>query len=118
MEFTHHQEDNICVVILSENLVSSNITEVEGHLRPLIDDENVKTVLLNLEKVLYIDSSGFGLLIALFQSFRKHQMTFALCQVNGKIKEFLKRMKIDRFLKIYPNERAAREELSDESTPL
>ncbi|MBF0280623.1 MAG: STAS domain-containing protein [SAR324 cluster bacterium] len=107
MDLTHRIENGICLINLAENLISSNVSEVQNYLKPLIQDESTTGIVLNLENVLYIDSSGFGLLISVYQSLRKREIKFALCDVDEKIIEYFARMKIDRFLDVYPNEKSA-----------
>lgn len=107
MNLTHRIENNICLISLTENLVSHNVIQVQKYIQPFIDDENIIGIILNFEKVIYIDSTGFGFLISIFQSLRKRQAKLGLCQVDNKIKEFFKRMKIDRFLDVYLNEKEA-----------
>lgn len=60
-----------------------------------------KTVLVDLSKVRYIDSSGVACLVEAFQTAKRNKVGFALVSVNAKAKRVLELARLDRVFTIH-----------------
>lgn len=99
-------KNDICVVKPeTPRLDASTALDFKTTLLNLIKEGNLR-ILLNLETVDFIDSSGLGAIIsALRQVGIKGDIK--LCDVNEQVKELLKLTRLDRVLTILPCEKDA-----------
>ncbi|MCK9205605.1 MAG: STAS domain-containing protein [Salinivirgaceae bacterium] len=82
------------------NVVVSD--EFKKQLYKLIDD-GASVVIVDFTHVDFIDSSGFGAIVATFNHARNHQVTFKLCCIASSVMNLIKITKLDQVLQIYPS---------------
>jgi len=66
-----------------------------------------KRIVLNMDNVTYIDSSGLGTLVASYTSARAQGATLKLCNLGSKFQEILQVTKLVTVFEVYPSEAAA-----------
>jgi anti-sigma B factor antagonist len=66
-----------------------------------------KRIVLNMDNVTYIDSSGLGTLVASHSSARAQGATLKLCNLGSKFQEILQVTKLVTVFEVYPSEAAA-----------
>ena len=66
-----------------------------------------KKVVLNMDNVTYIDSSGLGTLVALHTSARGQGASLKLSNLGSKFQEILQVTKLVTVFEVYPSEAAA-----------
>ena len=91
------------LIISFKNLNKLNILiaqAVKDDLAPYINIPNNKLI-LDLQGVEYIDSSGFGVLLSVLRSSRKNNSTFKLCNISGELMELIKLLKLQNIFDIY-----------------
>jgi len=64
-------------------------------------------LLINLEKVAYIDSSGLATLIEYFQTSRPYKGSLALCNLTPRVKNVFEIARLDQIFAIHPGEAEA-----------
>jgi anti-sigma B factor antagonist len=69
--------------------------------------EGKENILLNLEKVSYIDSSGLGELIAGYVALQKNGGTLKLLRLNAKVQELMMITKLLTVFEVYESEEEA-----------
>lgn len=92
--------------------LSGKITIGEGDalLREKVQellDAGVKNILLNLEKVSYMDSAGIGELVAVYKRAREKGGTVKLLRPSGKVLDLLVLTKLEEVFESYQDEKAA-----------
>ncbi|WP_027720171.1 STAS domain-containing protein [Maridesulfovibrio zosterae] len=99
-------KNDICVVKPeTHRLDASTALDFKTALLRLIEEGNLR-LLLNLENIDFVDSSGLGAIIsALRQVGVKGDIK--LCEVNEQVEELLKLTRLDRVLAIFPCEKDA-----------
>ena len=80
------QSGDKLVVYLEGRLDVSVANEVEEELANLIDKENHKHIILNMEKVEYMSSSGFRACIATLRKLNAREGTLTLCNIRPSVK--------------------------------
>ena len=70
-------------------------------------DGGHKKILLNLEKVSYMDSAGIGELVACFKRSREKGGTVKLLRPSGKVEDLLQLTKLWEVFEIFSEEPAA-----------
>ena len=89
--------------------ISGKITIGEGDVvlrdkvNELLDGDN-KHILLNLEKVSYMDSAGIGELVACYKRAKEKDGTVKLLNPSGKVYDLLQLTKLEEVFETYKNE--------------
>jgi len=104
MSIKYH-ETNMCLVIdLEGELTASNTMTIREEVASKIE-ECQKSVLINLEDVSYIDSTGLGLMVALHANLRSSDRKMALVgSLSDEMKKLFEVTQLNKFFKIYTNE--------------
>ncbi len=94
-------ENNIVVAKITDDtkLNVLNAEEVKNALTLLLRDYD--RMILNLEGILFIDSTGFGSLISIFKRARENDKTFKICSVSTEAFELMKITKLDNVFEIH-----------------
>lgn len=94
---------NIVIASLSENkkLNVLNAEEIKNSLTALLRDHN--RLILDLEKITFIDSTGFGTLITIFKRAQENEKIFKICNVSHEAMALIKITKLDKIFEIHDN---------------
>lgn len=94
-------ENNIVVAKITDDtkLNVLNAEEVKNALTLLLRDYD--RMILNLEGILFIDSTGFGSLISIFKRASENDKTFKICSVSPEALELMKITKLDNVFEIH-----------------
>lgn len=95
------------VVYLEGRLDVSVSNEVEEELARLIDQENNNHIILNMDKVEYMSSSGFRACIATLRKLNAKNGTLKLCNIRPSVKRIFDVIELTSLFDIYDNEAAA-----------
>jgi anti-sigma B factor antagonist len=101
--FTIDNQTNHYVVGFAERghkLTALNANEFKDQLYQLIDNDN-KKIVIDLNHVSFIDSSGFGAIIAVYNHARNSQVDVVLCRVATSVMGLIKITKLDQVFEIY-----------------
>jgi len=93
--------------LIDRNQATELLAEIDANIR---SGEN--KILLNLQNLRYINSSGLNVLINILTKARKEGGDVAICCVNNKIKELLVITKLDSIFNVSDNEEMATEILN------
>ncbi|EHQ05394.1 MAG: STAS domain-containing protein [Leptonema illini] len=99
-------EDRL-VVYLEGRLDVTVATEVEEQLIKLIDDEGEKHIILNLEQVEYMSSSGFRACIAILRKLKQRDGSLKLCNIRPSVKRIFDVIELTSLFDIFDSEDAA-----------
>ena len=94
---TYFSLDSKTVTILS------NAPEIKDIIQKLIEAQKYN-VIINLEKVSYIDSSGIGALISSLSNLKKYQGGLKIINVYASVKKVFELTKLTSFFEIYESE--------------
>jgi len=98
---------NVAVVDLSGKIT---IGEGDILLRDKIQElleSGKKNLLLNMEKVSYMDSAGIGELVACYKRAREKTGTVKLLKASGKVADLLQLTKLQEVFETFENEKDA-----------
>jgi len=102
MIFRHFIENNMLVLHIEGNITQSSLNDLKTYLKPFLEDNAIQGVILNLEKVNLIDSSGIGLILTFHKQLCQRQAYLRLCHLSQKNREALRLTQLDRIFSIYP----------------
>ena len=106
MDFSHRIENQVCIVNIEGNIALDGVTEAKEYLKPLLEDIEVRGLLINFEKVNFIDSSGIGLIVSLFKTLQQRDAKFGLANLSKKNEEIFTITRLNKILEIYDSEKA------------
>ena len=69
-------------------------------LKDIMLEKNVKSFIINLEQVDYIDSSGIGALIYICSTLKKMNLKLAISNVHGSVKKVIELTKLTGYFPI------------------
>lgn len=101
MNITEKKINDVVILNLDGNLMGGpeavSLNETINHFL----DEGVYKLVINLEKVNRINSSGLGILIKVFTTFKNNGGELKLTNVNEKILNLFKMTRLDTILNVY-----------------
>ena len=103
MEISETEKGNVNVIQLSGRLDASSSADVELQLNALIDAARVRLV-INLEQLDYISSSGLRVLLATLKKVRKQEGDLMLACLKPYVKEVFDIAGFTQLFKIFDQE--------------
>ncbi|QIZ70073.1 STAS domain-containing protein [Oxynema aestuarii] len=76
-------------------------------------EKETEIVLVNLEQVAFIDSSGLGALVSALKMVRNSGGALFICSINDQVRMLFDLTSMDRVFKIYENEERFRQDALD-----
>jgi anti-anti-sigma factor len=111
-------EKDVHILRLEGYVDAHTFTEFEEELTRLTDKEKHYNLLLDLEKLTYINSTGLGLLMATFRQVRQHGGDLVIAKMSDKITNIFNLLGFSRLIHTYSNEQEALAKFSpSEATP-
>jgi len=104
---THRIEDGICLVSIEGNIALDGVNEAKAYLKPHLDSPDVNALVINFEKVNFIDSSGIGLIVSIFKTMQQKEGKFALSNLSKKNEEIFAITRLNKILEIFPTDNEA-----------
>lgn len=101
MDFKYEIKGRVIIISLTGELISPQALDLDKKIFNVIEKENKNRVILNLEKVDFIDSTGLGVLVSIKLYCKKHAIMFATVGVNEKIKRTFTVTEMSSFLNIH-----------------
>ncbi len=100
------------IVTVSEAFTLPSIFAFQEKVAFLKSHEVVKSWIVDMSGVTYMDSAGLGCLINLYVSTTRNEQTFALAGANHRVQALLETAKVHTMLLNYPTADAAEDALS------
>ena len=97
---TVDQKTFICKVSLINKLDQENCSEFEFMMMTLIKG-GLKRVLIDIDELRYVDSSGIGKIINLTKNIRSLKGNLAISRCSANIQEVFRLVQIEKFIKIF-----------------
>lgn len=106
MEIFRRQSGDIVILDVNGEIDLYNAPEIKDTINKLIEEKKYNVV-INLDKVSYIDSSGIGALISSLSNLKKYQGGLKICNVSGSVRKVFELTKLTSFFEIYDSEQEA-----------
>ena len=104
---THRIENGFCLVNIEGNITLDGVNEAKTYLKPHLESSEVTGLVINFEKVNFIDSSGIGLIVSIFKTMQQKNGKFALTNLSKKNEEIFGITRLNKILDIFPSEAEA-----------
>ena len=99
--------------ITGEIRLGESAKQLNAELDRLLSDPEVDGVILQMENINYIDSTGLGELVGYLGRFQDKEKKLKLVKPNDTVMKLLSLTKLDEVFKIYKDEESALEEFID-----
>ncbi len=106
MDITTRNKDDIVVLDITGEIDLYNAPEIKDIINKLIEEQKYN-VIINLEKVSYIDSSGIGALISSLSNLKKYQGGLKIINVYASVRKVFELTKLTSFFEIFDAEEDA-----------
>jgi len=111
MEIGFRKYKQIYIVDVKGDMDLYNAHELKNVVNKLIE-KGISRIVINLEKVDYIDSSGVGALIHIFTSVKRNGYNLRIANVHGSVAKVIKLTKLMGYFPIVDEVKTALQELS------
>lgn len=92
------------ILRLKGELDEITVKDLRIRISKYIDDYNIKHLLLNVEKLDFMDSSGIGFIIGRFHQLKKVNGDVSICNVHHKIERIIGLSGLCKICRIRDNE--------------
>jgi len=106
MEVTTREVENVNVLDIDGEIDLYNAPTLKDIIKKHIEEQKYN-IIINLEKVSYIDSSGIGALISSLSNLKKYQGGLKIINVTGSVKKVFELTKLTSFFEIFDHEEEA-----------
>ena len=106
MDISQKRHGDIVILVIIGEIDLYNAPEIKDIINKLIE-ERIYNVIIDLEKVSYIDSSGIGALISSLSNLKKYQGGLKIINVYASVKKVFELTKLTSFFEIYDSEEEA-----------
>ncbi|MCX7677700.1 MAG: STAS domain-containing protein [Spirochaetes bacterium] len=106
MDINKRTKDDIVLLDITGEIDLYNAPEIKDIINKLIEEKKYNVV-INLEKVSYIDSSGIGALISSLSNLKKYQGGLKIINVYASVRKVFELTKLTSFFEIYDSEEDA-----------
>jgi anti-sigma B factor antagonist len=107
LQIEERRIDDVTVVVLSgQMLLDDGDLAFRRHIAALINDGRIK-VLVDLDGVTYIDSSGVGMMVAQLKTVRQHGGDMRLMRLNSRGQRMLTLLKLRSTFEAFDDEAMA-----------
>jgi len=103
MEIVKREKDDVTILDINGEIDLYNAPEIKEIINSLIAEQKTN-VIINLEKVSYIDSSGIGALISSLSNLKKYQGGLKIINVFASVRKVFELTKLTSFFEIYDSE--------------
>ena len=107
MQLEHKIENSICLLTIEGNLALDGVSEAKNYIKPFLSDNSIKGIVINFEKVNFIDSSGIGLVVSVYKTLQQRQAKVALSNLSKKNIEIFTMTRLDKILSIHDSQESA-----------
>ena len=99
MEIETKEQEGVVVLSISGEIDLYNAPELKEAIQVLVEQKKNKIV-VNLDRVSYVDSSGIGSLISSFSNLKKQEGSLRICNVVGSVRKVFELTKLTTFFDI------------------
>lgn len=105
MEYSHRVENGICILSFSGKIVENEIDGIRDSILAAVNPDANKGLVIDLEEVPYLDSSGIGFFVWIFKKFKKtdaFEAPLTICHLSSQNQKLFSLTQLDKLIRIYP----------------
>lgn len=97
------EKDKFNVIELTGRVIMSNSDDVKKQIKNMVKDKREKKLIIDLEKVDFLDSTGIGVLISIYKYMRENEGQLILCSPSKTVKRIIDITKLDMIMDVFPD---------------
>jgi anti-sigma B factor antagonist len=97
---------HLTIICPQENVNAANAIEFQRQLTTAVASEDLSVLLVDMEQVEYIDSSGLMALVSALTLSQRLERRFSLCSLSPSVRMILELTQLDRVFEIFENQAA------------
>ena len=106
MDIKEKEQNGVVVLDIAGEIDLYNAPNIKSFILKKIEIQKVNVV-INMQEVSYIDSSGIGALISSLSNLKKYQGSLKITNIHDSVKKVFELTKLTSFFEIYANVDAA-----------
>lgn len=106
-----NQHEDYLEIILEGDITIGCSLSFKEEIKKAIAEHNCYTILLDLENVSFMDSSGLGMLISLFKDINEHSGSIVFYNVQDYVRKLIKLVRLDQVFTVADTKDEAYEKL-------
>jgi anti-sigma B factor antagonist len=103
MEIERRENGNVVILDMNGKLDLHSVSEVMDLISKLVEEQKYN-VIINLDRVFFVDSSGLGALISSVSTLRKYRGDLKIIKVSKSIRNVFELTKLTSIFEIYDSE--------------
>lgn len=107
MKVERKELNGINIIKLAGQIRISTQNEFKDLLDSLVIENGGKTVIVNMDGIIYMNSAGLGIIIDTYKKFKEMNGKIVLCNLVPEIMNLFEVTKLNRFIEIYESESEA-----------
>lgn len=100
------EKDKVTLIEISGEIDLYNAPDIKENIQKLVEAQKFKIV-LDMQGVSYIDSSGIGAMISALSGLKRHKGGLKLANLHGPVKKVFELTKLNSFFEIYDDPQKA-----------
>jgi len=106
MELNHTKNNDVDIVHFSGQLVMANAEEAREQIKPIVDASSGQLI-LDLQAVNFMDSSGLSVLVSALKAIREKQGEVLLTHVHPSVQNLIELTRLHQVFKLFPDNDSA-----------
>ncbi|MBF0286881.1 MAG: STAS domain-containing protein [SAR324 cluster bacterium] len=107
MKLSHHIEGKVNIITIEGELLGDAVLSFETSVFELVQKKEVQAVLVNLERIMFLDSFGIGVIVNVFKKLQQAQIGFGLFSLTREVLESFQITCLDQMIPIYETKEEA-----------
>ena len=104
MKLETKELNGVKIIKLAGQVRISTQNEFKDLLDDLVKENEGKTVIMNMDGIIYMNSAGLGIMIDTYKKFKEMRGRMVLCNLLPDIMKLFEVTKLNRFIEIYLSE--------------
>ncbi len=101
----------ISILKFDGEIIFEKSNDIKNKAKELLAANQVDKVIIDLENVPYLDSSGIGVVISLFKNVRERQGELVVAAPTEKVEKVIRLTMLDQIIKVYADVEEAKESM-------
>ncbi|MBQ8293125.1 MAG: anti-sigma factor antagonist [Bacilli bacterium] len=102
---------NVLIIRLKGELDQSSVTNLKYRVSEIIDKYHIKNLVINMQEVAFMDSSGIGFIIGRYSQIKKRKGHIVICSMNEMVQRIFNLSGLKKICFVTKNEIEAEERL-------
>jgi len=104
MKIKVNSKKNIVIIDIIGDFIADCVTQFKEKADPLLSDDKIETIAINMNQVNYIDSTAIGSLVSIMKTAKGEKKDFLLYDLNTSVIKFFNDVGLQNFFKVINKE--------------